>query len=1521
MKRLIPAVAVLLAFFGARPIPTGAGASAQRPELSGLASIYSLAAGAVRDTNGDGLADSVAARIVLPADPAIEDIQAAANIAGRLGFETTALTLPVVLKAPDVSQPASIALPVIVGRGNQFIARLVERGAIDLKPLKAGQGLLAVVPSPLGGPDGIAIAGGDDEGTLNAANQLAVNLPRLWGATGARVTQAETQTAAYLKTRALPATIHGVTSMLVDSDRRGLARVTLRVDVAPGDVSRATKVIEDLDLAHRRGLEPETLNYANAASTVVEVWASGRKAGEATVRRSGLNPRTLTPPDDEPGRGTPIAVAGRGGRGDGRGAEGAEGAGGAGGAGGALGAGGAPGAGGAAGAPTGGGRGGRGAGAAAPATETTADTPASGGRGEGAAPEGAGAGPGGGTQPPATAAASEAGGGGGPFGVQVAPIPAKTFDLANAYSIEGWYGDSFVDLLPDRLETAIVVGDKESIGAAHIATRLGLETTGITLPLARDARKITNAAAEPNPILVGRNNDLVRQLVKIGKARLDDLKAGEGAIQIVPRAFGAPTATVVAGADASGTDAAAMYLARRLPYVWDTARGALALDDVKEHASDFFAAKTGGSQASLAVREVDELLKTLDGKTIESFDAKVYLETANPAFDKYLAGHAKASPILKDTGTVTIASQGITDPVTVFDDKFDIPWEVDDFWGKFKSDVLPKVKAGSAVSLETRLSESPAMRKTIAAEAREQLVKAGAKDPSVKVLSAYKQGYLWLTEQVIPELKGKGAKSVYIKIATNNPDLTKKYKFYEVPSRWLHELYPADEIFERELGLPKAAFQMELVDNPKDVYTLEAQNASGQVVYKATFSPKWVEREYLDKFPGWTRVKVTTGWIAATVDGQGAIDQRIATDPERFWDVYQQKELPKVYDYVMRTTGNRPTADKQPYHRDFDIEVWMSEPDFKIGVDEEMVSALESLHEDLYFDTLDFFVAIGRSLSLTNARLNAPGKVFPIIHPSREGQPGSARVLYAGNAAPRARIEFSYKEKGQERPTRVQRDLVKIEGTAPLAVRTVVRGDRVGEIEMQIEPRDDREALRAADMLDNFARLHEAGLYKTELSYDHVDRVAFALVTKDGRGRMLVPNTGASAPSNVRVPGTAGRTSQVRQPIVPLDKIIDPDESEALVRRLAAFPEVKAYKVGHSYRGRDISIMEITLPTESELISVAKYSAYKPTIFISGRQHANEVSSTNHIFKLGELLVTDPSYREILKKVNVILHPMTNPDGAQMAYDLQKLTPTHMLHAGRYSALGQDVESNGTLLPESQVRGKVWREWLPDIYLNPHGYPSHEWVQQFAGYVPPGFRTYWSTRGWYTNLSGVRDPREPDLIQATEALREDIVKQINGNADVRAMNVRSQARYRKWAYGFSPSVYGQEIYKDTAIYYSDPETGEARGSRRVPTGAGGRAGGGRAMNQYPQVTFNIGMTEAPDETAQGEWLNLVSRAGFSFLMAHVNYLRDGQFTIDRIEEPGQRDAVSLTMLRVRPVKPGKGARSGTPTSTTGSSQR
>jgi len=1393
-------------------------ADARAPQsLTSLVGPHSL----VRDTNGDGLPDAVAARIVVPAAPALADVEAATNLAARLGYETTALTLPLVVRDADVAQPGSIAVPILVGRTNRFVQRLIEARTIDVASLQPGQGIVAALPSPLGGGDGLVVVGRDDEGTLNAGVELAARLPRVWGMNGITLPAVEEQAIRYLRGRGVNASAAGISTLVVDSNKRGIARAVMRVTVGDADGARAAKLLEDLEAAHRRGQEPKTLNFTNIATTAIDVVAGARVAAHVDVSRTGLNQRTLTPPIDP--------------------------------------------------------------------DELAPDSP-----GERGAPA-AGAAP--------------------------AAAPGRSFDLTNALSIEGWYGDAYTDLIPDRTDTAIVLGAADdSLGAAHVAARLGLETTGITLPLTRVADKVRTPEREPNPILVGRSNALVERLAKIGKAHLDDLRPGEGVVQVVPKAFGNATATVVAGADAAGTEAAASYLARRMPYVWDNARGSTTLADAALQVNRFLQARTAAGQASQIDAELDALAADLKERPLDSLDVKLFVERADPALEKYVADRLQRGGVRTPA---KVTSSGITDPVTVFDDTLQVPWEVDDFWAKFKSGVLPKVTRGSKIDLEARLSESPDVRRKIADEVRAQLATAGAASANVRVLSAYKQGYLWMTEQVIPALKAKNARAIKVKVAEYHPDLSKKYKFYMVPSRWVHELYPVDEIFQRELGIPKDAFSVELVDGAKEIYSLEASDASGRVVHRASFSPKTVEREYLDKFPGWSRVVVTTGWLSASVDGASVVDGRIATDPERFWDHYQSVVLPRIYDNVMKVTDNRPLPEKQPFHRDLDIEVWMSEPDFRIGIDEELVSSLEALHEDLYFVTLDFFDALGRTT--TRRRLAAPGKIFPIIHPARDGKPGEVRVHYAGNASTRPKIEVAFKEKNVDRPTRVVRELTRIDATPAFVGRAVARADRLAEIDLDVEAKDDREAARAVDALDALARLHAAGLYNDALSFDHVDRVAVTVGVKEVHARRVLSSTGAFPPSNVRkAPSSraadAAPNGRIGLPLVAWDHIISPDESEELVGKLAAFPEVKAYKAGRSYRGRDISVLEITDPTPSEQVSLAKLSAYKPTIFITGRQHANEVSSTSHILRLAELLVSDKSFKDILKRVNVVLHPVENPDGAQMAYELQKLTPNHMLHAGRYSALGQDVASlvgvPDPLLPEALVRTRVWRDWLPDIYLNPHGYPSHEWVQPFAGYVPPGFRTYLSTRGWYTTVGTLRDPRYPDHAAATEALREAIVREINANPDVRAMDLRAQARYRKWAYGFGPYVFNQEIYKDTAIYYSDPETGEPSGSRRFGAGRGGNpagesgggpgAGAGRfSMNAWPQVTFFSGGTEAPDETAQGEWLNLVAKAGFSYLMANVKYLRDGQYAVHRIEEDAARDAVSLTTVRIRPVMPGK----------------
>ena len=388
--------------------------SAQAPPSLGLDSLFSLSDGVVRDTNGDGLADAIAARVIVSDTPSLEDMIVATNLAGRLGFETTAMTLPIVLRASDPAA-ANVPLGIFVGRSNPRVAAFVTQGYGDTKGLEKGQGALAMVPG------GVMITGADDAGTLAAGNVLAAYLPRLWGASGARLDHAQDEVVKYLAAHGVRATSAVVRSMLIDSDKRGLKSMNVRVSVAALDVPRAKAAFDALDAAHRRGLEPNVLNFANVASTTLEVGDAVR----VSVRRSGLNTRALTPPDDE-------ATA---------------------------------------------------AAAAAAAAAATA--------GAGAGP-GAAANAGGGPSP----AAAAAGGGGG-----------STFDLSTIFSIDGVLGDSYPDLIADRVDTTMFLGaSPDNLSAAHIAARLGLESTGMALPIARKADEVPDLSRETNPILIGRDN-------------------------------------------------------------------------------------------------------------------------------------------------------------------------------------------------------------------------------------------------------------------------------------------------------------------------------------------------------------------------------------------------------------------------------------------------------------------------------------------------------------------------------------------------------------------------------------------------------------------------------------------------------------------------------------------------------------------------------------------------------------------------------------------------------------------------------------------------------------------------------------------------------------------------------------------------------------------------------------------------------------------------------------------------------
>jgi len=78
------------------------------------------------------------------------------------------------------------------------------------------------------------------------------------------------------------------------------------------------------------------------------------------------------------------------------------------------------------------------------------------------------------------------------------------------------------------------------------------------------------------------------------------------------------------------------------------------------------------------------------------------------------------------------------------------------------------------------------------------------------------------------------------------------------------------------------------------------------------------------------------------------------------------------------------------------------------------------------------------------------------------------------------------------------------------------------------------------------------------------------------------------------------------------------------------------------------------------------------------------------------------------------------------------------------------------------------------------------------------------------------------------------------------------------------------------------------------------------MARNPNVTIWDGSTEAPDETARGDWLKLVAGAGLQWDKAILDYLVDSHYEIERKIEPFWNGA-SLSMNRPRPPKPAKTA--------------
>lgn len=1131
--------------------------------------------------------------------------------------------------------------------------------------------------------------------------------------------------------------------------------------------------------------------------------------------------------------------------------------------------------------------------------------------------------------------------------------PAR-LDLATLYTMRGLFRGTARMPIPSNLDGQLYIPEGAAgIAMANLAARMGLETTGITLPLATPVTNATARDVRTKSVVTAASvigDEAERKLSEedtVASQAESTLAAGEGELRIVDRAFGRQPAVLVRG-DEAGKGAALSLAADHFPNLWETGKQNLSIEEIRYDLHRFFSLRSSAGQAAAALYRLDKWAATI--KEARNVEAKVFVEVADPGLKdmirSFLQRSLRVADVKVETGSLHAGTQcceklpalhyrepgyAYHQGTPAFQEDIVIPWEGTRLLTAVKG-ALPKLKSGEAVSIVARVSEGPEVRRKLKSQIEALLPKSS----HVAVLCAYKQGFSWLMDEIAPQLQGKPIGSMKIEFLKNRDPSNMRVMFS--PARWVHELYPVDEMLAKELGIPLNKIQLEQFEGSgkSPTYRVHAFDAAGNEILGRDFSVATVERPYNGVMPEYERVQVDTGWVRMESGATVVLNQRIATDIEEFWDHYQTQTLPRMFRSIMATSHGELRPEFAPPFDTLKIDFHLSEPNYELGIDKERISSLEALQEDTYYSTENFINMIsdletGRSMTYV-------GRIIPIVHASEDGKDGRVHIEFYAKPVGNPAVELSWTD-AQGRRRQLKRDLWVMQG--PIQPRLIqARADAAGPQSLSwILPADFKEdkyeewvneegkdqvergifaAEQGRGQLHWIDAMHAAGTYTDELAYPHLKKMGFEFELPLPRAAKIdspAPREWASMniqpPAHARPMITDFANRLHRSQLVQWDEPISPDEEATILAEFAKQPGVDVYWMGRSYLGENLWAADVTLPTPSKLRSVAKETTLKATIVYSGRQHANEVSSTSHILKLGDQLLNDADTRAMLKQVNVVLHPITNTDGAELSVQLAEITPNNMLHPGYHGALAADVSTGQTdadpVYPESRTRRQLLEAWLPDAFLNPHGYPSHEWVQPFSEYSgwvtnrqgANNGRTWWIPRGWFTSLAYLRDEMHPYSEKITYEIRDRIVEAERAVPGLLDLETRMNSRYERFGQRWQPDNMQQPIVNGIRIYMALKGAGGGRGGAAGGATAPGSGGVGGIS---PDVTWDSGYTEAPDETAHGDYMKLMASAGLAFDRVHLEYLAKGKLRIIRTERE-QGGKVTWRVERFRPNLP------------------
>jgi hypothetical protein len=166
------------------------------------------------------------------------------------------------------------------------------------------------------------------------------------------------------------------------------------------------------------------------------------------------------------------------------------------------------------------------------------------------------------------------------------------------------------------------------------------------------------------------------------------------------------------------------------------------------------------------------------------------------------------------------------------------------------------------------------------------------------------------------------------------------------------------------------------------------------------------------------------------------------------------------------------------------------------------------------------------------------------------------------------------------------------------------------------------------------------------------------------------------------------------------DYTTDAEMTQFIHRKIAPSPNVSWRRLGRTAGGRDMHLLVLTQDGRSDSLSVA--ANRKPNVWVIAQQHGNEPAGAEAALELLRRLV-QTDLKQVLDKVNVMIVPRANPDGAAVNARL-----TGSKHDMNRDHIGHTVH-------ETQKLHAALNDYPPSVVVDAHEFTVEgRWVERYG---------------------------------------------------------------------------------------------------------------------------------------------------------------------------------------------------------------